>query len=70
MCYFQGITFMGVVAGMETLLDGSDAVIVTALLDSGELDETEPAQHRVDDDDDVFHEFEPAVESVPSLSLR
>jgi hypothetical protein len=48
---------MSVVSGMEMLLDGSGPVIVNALLDS-------------DDDDDDFHEIEPAVESVPSLTLR
>ena len=56
---------MSVVSGMEMLLDGSGPVIVNALLDSGEVDEVEPAQ-----DDDDFHEIEPAVESVPSLTLR
>ena len=55
--FFFRITFMSVVSGMEMLLDGSGPVIVNALLDS-------------DDDDDDFHEIEPAVESVPSLTLR
>ena len=50
---------MSVVSGMEMLLDGSGPVIVNAFLDSDD-----------DDDDDDFHEIEPAVESVPSLTLR